>query len=50
MTALSAQTAANRDVDLANAQVGLENFRTGVGMQTQIGLSNMQAANQMARI
>lgn len=43
-----AQTAANRDVDVQNAQAGLENFRTGVGMQTQIGLSNMQAANQMA--
>lgn len=43
-----AQVAANRDVDLANANAGLENFRTGVQEQTQIGLSNMQAANTMA--
>lgn len=43
-----AQGQALRDVDLTNANAGIENQRFGVGQQTQIGLSNMQQANQMA--
>lgn len=43
-----AQGQAMRDVDTENARVGVENTRFGVGQQTNIGLSNMQAANQMA--
>jgi hypothetical protein len=31
-----------------NANASMENTRFGVGQQTQIGMSNMQAANQMA--
>lgn len=43
-----AQGQALRDVDVANAQAGMENMRFGVGQQSNIGLSNMQQANQMA--
>lgn len=43
-----AQTSALRDVNLANAQQGMNNFLTGVGYQTQIGGNNMQQANEMA--
>lgn len=43
-----AQGQALRDVDLQNANVGIENQRFGVGQQTSIGMGNMQAANQMA--
>lgn len=43
-----AQGQALRDVDLQNANTGMENQRFGVGQQTSIGLSNMQAANQIA--
>lgn len=42
------QTGALRDIDVQNAMLGMENQRLGVGYQTQIGLSNMEAANQMA--
>lgn len=42
------QGAAMRDVDINNAKASMENTRFGVGQQTQIGMSNMQAANQMA--
>lgn len=43
-----AQSSALRDVDIQNALAGLQNFQLGVGYQQQTGLSNMQAANQMA--
>ena len=43
-----AQTQARRDVDIQNANVGMENFRQGVGYQTNIGTNNMQEANRMA--
>jgi hypothetical protein len=43
-----AQGQALRDVDLENANRSIENVRFGVGQQTNIGLSNMQMANQMA--
>jgi len=43
-----AQTEGNRQIDIQNAQEGLTNFRTGVGAQTTIGLSNLEQANQMA--
>lgn len=43
-----AQSQALRDLDIQNADVGMENFRQGVGYQTSIGQSNMQAANAMA--
>jgi hypothetical protein len=43
-----AQGQAMRDVDVRNAEAGMENTRYGVGQQTQIGMNNMQAANQMA--
>lgn len=42
------QNKAMRDVDIQNAQTGVENSRFGVGQQTGIGQSNMQAANTMA--
>jgi hypothetical protein len=43
-----AQGRALSDIDINNAQVGVENTRFGVGQQSQIGMSNMQQANQMA--
>jgi hypothetical protein len=42
------QGRALRDIDISNAQTGVENMRFGVGQQSQIGMSNMQQANQMA--
>src|SRR3990167_4987867 len=42
------RSAALRDVDIANAEQGIQNAQFGIGQQTTIGLSNMQAANQMA--
>jgi len=43
-----ARTSAMRDIDISNAQTGMENARFGVGQQSQIGMNNMQQANQMA--
>lgn len=43
-----ARSSALRDVDIANAEQGIENAQFGIGQQTNIGLSNMQQANQMA--
>lgn len=42
------QTQANNQIDIQNAQTGNQNRLAGVGMQTQIGMSNMEQANQMA--
>ena len=42
------QTAALRDIDIQDANVGVENQRIGIGQKTAIGLSNMEQANQMA--
>lgn len=43
-----AQGQANSAVDLQNANMSNQNQQFGIGQQTQIGTSNMQAANQMA--
>lgn len=43
-----AQNSALRDIDIANALQGIQNMQFGIGQQTQIGMSNMAAANQMA--
>jgi len=43
-----AQTAALRDIDIESALQAIQNQQFGIGQQTQIGLSNMQIANQMA--
>ena len=43
-----ARSTALRDVDIANAEQGIENAQFGIGQQTHIGLSNMQQANAMA--
>jgi hypothetical protein len=42
------QVAAQRAVSMANAQQAMQNMQFGVGQQTQIGLSNIEMANQMA--
>ncbi len=42
------QNTALNDIALQNAQQGMQNRLAGVGFQSQIGLSNMEAANQMA--
>jgi hypothetical protein len=42
------QSSASRDIDIQNAGVGMENFRTGVGYQQSNASQNMQAANAMA--
>ncbi len=44
----AAQTQASNAIDINNAQVGNQNLLAGTGMQTQIGMGNMQQANQMA--
>ena len=43
-----AQNAANRDVNIANANQAQQNQQFGIGQQSQIGAGNMAAANQMA--
>lgn len=43
-----AQGSANRDIDINNAQVGNENAKFGLGLQTNIEQSNFQAVNSMA--
>lgn len=41
-----ARSSALRDIDIANAEQGIQNQQFGIGQQSQIGLSNTAAQNQ----